>query len=314
MAAPNYTLPQFNTPLVDKNGLGTFAFLQFLRQLFQGTGSGVPQGTAATKAASDSSKANVASVSTPITLNHVAQFADTAGTIKDGGALGTAAAVATGTSGHTVPFLDGANTWGGTNTYTTGELIAPDVTTNGHLLTFPSSAADTLVGKATTDTLTHKSLDSGDGTNTVNGRQLVGTTTNDSGNAGNIGEVISSTVLVAGQVGLTTNTAANVTSISLTAGDWDVWGNVVINPAGATTVSQTVGWISTTSATLPTYPNAGALAITQPVANAGAINADPVGMTRFSLSATTTVYLEVYVSFAVSTCGAYGAIIARRRR
>lgn len=51
-------------------------------------------GTAATKDASDATKSTVASVSGSITVNHVAQFADTAGTIKDGGVLGTAAAKA----------------------------------------------------------------------------------------------------------------------------------------------------------------------------------------------------------------------------
>lgn len=43
---------------------------------------------------SDNTKTNVVMSSGAITLNHVAQFADTAGTVKDGGVLGTAAAKA----------------------------------------------------------------------------------------------------------------------------------------------------------------------------------------------------------------------------
>jgi len=43
---------------------------------------------------SDATKTNVVMASGAITLNHVAQFADTAGTIKDGGVLGTASAKA----------------------------------------------------------------------------------------------------------------------------------------------------------------------------------------------------------------------------
>ncbi len=55
-------------------------------------------------------------------------------------ALGTAAVAATGTSGHTVPFLDGANTWTGTQTYSTGMLVS-----NGSV-TQTISAAPTIKG------------------------------------------------------------------------------------------------------------------------------------------------------------------------
>lgn len=48
-------------------------------------------GTAASKAASDNTKSTVASISGAILANHIAQFADTAGTIQDGGVLGNAA-------------------------------------------------------------------------------------------------------------------------------------------------------------------------------------------------------------------------------
>lgn len=50
-----------------------------------------------------------------ITAGHVATFVD-AGTIQDGGALGTAAFVATGTSGATIPLLNAANSWSGKQT------------------------------------------------------------------------------------------------------------------------------------------------------------------------------------------------------
>jgi hypothetical protein len=49
-------------------------------------------GTSATKTASDNTKTNVASVNSATTVGHVATFNDTAGTITDGGVLGTAAA------------------------------------------------------------------------------------------------------------------------------------------------------------------------------------------------------------------------------
>lgn len=143
---------------------------------------------------------------------------------------------------------------------------------------------------------------------------IVGTTTNNNVNAGGVGEFISSTVLAGSAVPLTSNTVANVTSISLTAGDWDVWGNVGTGPAGTTTTSLLQVGISTTSGAFQTAPNGGALAYLPYSAPAGAPIVSPVGQMRLSLSATTTVYLVVYCTFAVSTNGAYGFIGARRRR
>ena len=141
------------------------------------------------------------------------------------------------------------------------------------------------------------------------GAALVGTRTNDNAVAGHIGEVVESTVLIGSAVSLTNNTAANVTSISVTAGDWDVWGNVAFSLGGGTTITALVGYITTTSATAPTNPNAGAY-----VHSAGDARTFPTGTRRISLSATTTIYLGAYTTFAVSTLAAYGYIGARRVR
>ncbi|MEF1435483.1 hypothetical protein QWU86_11715, partial [Neisseria gonorrhoeae] len=81
---------------------------------------------------------------------------------------------------------------------------------------------------------------------------IVGTTTNNNANAGSDGEFISSSVVVGSAVALTTNVTANVTSITLTAGDWDVAGTVSINPARSTTIAAVIAGISNTTATLPT--------------------------------------------------------------
>jgi hypothetical protein len=153
------------------------------------------------------------------------------------------------------------------------------------------------------------------GTKTFTG-QLIGkgTATNDSAAAGYIGEYISSQVLVGSAVTLTTATAANVTSISLTAGDWDVEGTVALDYSASPAVSYFLAWISTTSATNPTVPNSGAYYCD---GGAGAYNAvgkvTPVGRTRISLSGTTTVYLSVQETFT-GTIKAYGFIGARRAR
>ncbi len=145
------------------------------------------------------------------------------------------------------------------------------------------------------------------------GVPLHGTNTNDSASAGFLGEYISSTVLAGSAVSLTDSTPANVTSISLTAGDWDVCGNIATAQVGGPTTTALVGWISTTSASLPTAPNAGAEVIWRGSTTSTLIQ--PVGCTRQSLSGTTTVYLSIEAFFTGGTSlSGYGFIGARRAR
>lgn len=138
---------------------------------------------------------------------------------------------------------------------------------------------------------------------------IVGTTTNDNAAAGKVGEFVSSTIGAASGTNLTNNTAGDVTSISLTAGDWDVWGNVGFIPSG-TFLTAGLAWISSTSATLPdqslynaVYP--GAVTPFQGV---------QCPYKRFSLSGTTTIYLSALPSFSAGTCKGAGGIFARRAR
>ena len=143
---------------------------------------------------------------------------------------------------------------------------------------------------------------------------IVGTTTNDDADAGNVGEIVESTVLVGAAVSLTTATDADITSISLSAGDWDVWGLVSFSPAGTTTISSLIGWISSTSATLPTSPNEGAISTFNLTFTTGATQDISVGMKRISVAGATTVYLSAQATFLVSTMDGYGYIGARRVR
>lgn len=144
---------------------------------------------------------------------------------------------------------------------------------------------------------------------------VIGTTTNDNAAAGSVGEFVSSTVLAGSAVAATSGNPVNITSISLTAGDWDVTGVVDFLPAAGTIPSQLITWISTTSATLPTRPNEGALSqLASSGLAASTTQALVTGQIRLSLSATTTVYLSATAVFSVSTLGVYGFIGARRRR
>ena len=78
---------------------------------------------------------------------------------------------------------------------------------------------------------------------------ITGTTTNDNAAAGKIGEYIES-IVTATTTGATHDVPANVTSISLTPGDWDVFGMALAANAGATTWTLFRASISQTSATL----------------------------------------------------------------
>jgi hypothetical protein len=140
---------------------------------------------------------------------------------------------------------------------------------------------------------------------------IVGTATNNNAAAGQIGEFISSNIPGGSAISLTTNTGANITSISLTAGDWDLEGNVAFG--GTTTaLSLAQGWINTVSATAPT--TAAGYAISALPTGAGANANLPTGRLRISIAATTTVYLGTLALFASGTCLAYGFIGARRVR
>jgi hypothetical protein len=142
---------------------------------------------------------------------------------------------------------------------------------------------------------------------------LLGTTTNDNAAAGVVGEYVESVVLIDSAISLTTGANANVTSISLSAGDWDVSGVIGIIPAATTSMTFLLGGISSTSATMP--PDArGRFLDRRPAYVPGGQMMFPLPTTRFSLSSTTSIYLVAQEHFTVSTCGAFGAISARRVR
>jgi len=136
---------------------------------------------------------------------------------------------------------------------------------------------------------------------------LVAVTTNSNAAAGVVGQIVTSTVT---GVAITSGTLTNVTSISLAAGDWDVYGSVQAQTAGTTTTDYTSGGINTTSATLP----AAGLYMVLPAGAAGLLTGGAVPSRRISISSTTTVYLVARISYAVSTCTVAGSITARRER
>ena len=146
------------------------------------------------------------------------------------------------------------------------------------------------------------------------GCSFTGTTTSDSASAGQIGEYISSVTSSGSTVSLSTGTAIDVTTLSITAGDWDVWGEVWFEP---TTVTSTIlrGYINTVANTVPADVSDGT-SFTVVYGNiGGSLKAVlPVAACRVSLASTTTYRLGAVANFTAGTLAAHGKICARRRR
>lgn len=147
---------------------------------------------------------------------------------------------------------------------------------------------------------------------TSSGVKLLGAVNDAAPGAGNVGHLIESEVLAGSAVSLTTATAADVTSISLPAGSYLVWGQVSLALNAATTMTRFDAWISEVSATFPTPPNKGALVGIRTTFETGVAQYLPVGTRLMRLSGTTTVRLSARATFAVNTCAAYGYIGAMR--
>ena len=241
-----------------------------------------------------------------------------AGTLSATGSGGTVTSVSgTGTvNGITLTGTvtsSGSLTLGGTLSGTASGLTAGNVTTNANLtgpITSVGNATSIAAQTGTGSTFVMQASP------TINTPNITGVTDASNASAGSVGEYISATLSSGSAVSLTTFTAKTVTSISLTAGDWDVTGvmnmffgattNVVAAYGGASTTNNTLGANNTFTGTL--------------YATTGAVLGDvlqtrsPIPMQRISISTTTTVYLIAFASFSVSTVNAHGEIRARRIR
>lgn len=143
---------------------------------------------------------------------------------------------------------------------------------------------------------------------------IIGTATNDNAAAGSEGEYISATLTSGSAITLTTATTANVTSISLTAGDWDVTGTVAYQFGATTSYTILIHGVSTTSITIGSQGTYALILTPATVPTNAADVVWTVPTVRLSLSATTTVYLITQGTFSVSTLKVYGIIRARRVR
>lgn len=198
-----------------------------------------------------------------------------------------------------------------TNTGTvnaTVKVVAPILDSNAGTLTLKgaTTTAQTITGANT--------VFAGTITPTQTGG-IIGTTTNNSVQAGSVGELITASLAQGSQIGLSTGVSANITSISLTAGDWDVDGVLHFNYGATDAVTALTGSTSSTSAThgavdtqaVRIFPSAGQVQSSQ------VAHRMPVPTNRFLLASTTIVFLVATATFT-GAYNAHGMIRARRVR
>lgn len=143
------------------------------------------------------------------------------------------------------------------------------------------------------------------------GCSIQGTTAGGNATAGFVGELISSVIANASAVAIVTNTPKDLTSISLTAGDWDVFGNINFQASGLFMYAANC-WISLTSATIPDT------SLYSGISTGGSVLASLISpcapYVRVSISTTTTIYISGVILITAGTATMSGGIYARRVR
>ena len=139
--------------------------------------------------------------------------------------------------------------------------------------------------------------------------QIMGSTTNDSAPTGYIGEYVSAT---ATSSTLTSASPWSVTSIALSAGDWDVRAQAQFSGGSGPTVTDVVTALSTTSNTI----SAGTLGV---IAHSRLSVVDlflshTISPTRVSLASSATILGNVQVTYSGGTYAGSVTITARRMR
>lgn len=120
-----------------------------------------------------------------------------------------------------------------------------------------------------------------------------------------IGVTYQSIINSGSAISLSSATPTDITSLTLPAGEWCVFGNVSFTASvGA---QFTTVWTSSTSATLPDKSLYNTFAATTAITGEAGFSAP---YRKFSLGATTTIYLGAYATFASGTVSACGGLYA----
>jgi hypothetical protein len=170
--------------------------------------------------------------------------------VYQGTDTGTASTATTGTSGHTLGFLDGANTWSAVQSFNSAMLSLKGTTSGATTLnaaaaagsttlTLPA-ATDTLIGKATTDTLTNKTFDTAATGNSFSINGLAATANTGTG-----------PVVRATSPTLVTPTIGAATAASINGNVWTAGTGTLTLGAGKTaTISNTLTFAGTDGSTV----------------------------------------------------------------
>jgi len=216
---------------------------------------------------------------------------------------GTGLPISTGVSG----LATGIATFLGTPSSANLKAAVTDETGSGALVfaTSPALVTPTL-GAATATTIAFSPTTGG----------IIGTNTNDNASSGNVGEYIETSIGTGSAVSLVNATAKDIATITLTAGDWDLSGQVSFITAASTSMTAYILSIGSSANTIDFNPGrftALSYAAIVPGVNNGAVAA-AIGPLRFSLSGSTTLHLVTQASFTASTLSGWGLIRARRIR
>lgn len=142
------------------------------------------------------------------------------------------------------------------------------------------------------------------------GSGILCSNTNNNASSGQLGEFISSIIPSGSAITAPSNLQRNVTSISLTPGDWDVWGNIYW-PNTGTSCNVIAASSSLVSDTLAD------LSLRSQLTSGGTLFGNTsiiVPYQRYSLSITTTIYLVGFIGNSSGNGTVCGAIYARRAR
>jgi hypothetical protein len=227
-------------------------------------------------------------------------------------AANTVLANATSSSASPTAFaMPSCSTSSSALNYTSGTGIGCNTSINAATLGGTTFAAPGPIGSTTASTGAFTTLSASGLISPASTVGIKGTSTNDNAQAGSVGEFPSPSDL--SSVSMTTGVAANVSSASLTAGDWDVQCDVGYIPAGSTVISGMIASVSTTSNT--SNLTLGFLTAMQGYTiSAGSSQYISTPVVRESFASTTTVYCVASAGFTTSTLTASGHLRARRIR